>query len=83
MKNIEIYTRPGCGYCAHAKTLLSNEGLDYIEHDIFLVPEKLAEMQTRTANRTFPQIFVDDESIGGFEELLTLKKQKKLSRSAA
>jgi len=83
MKNIEIYTRPGCGYCTHTKTLLSNEGLNYIEHDISLNPSSFSEMQKRTSNRTFPQIFIDDESIGGFEELLALKKQKKLPRNAA
>jgi len=83
MKNIEIYTRPGCGYCAHTKKLLENEGLEFIEHDIFLKPEKLAEMQNLTSNRTFPQVFINNESIGGFEELLTLKKKNKLSKSAA
>lgn len=83
MKNIEIYTRPGCGYCSHTKTLLASEGLTYIEHDISLSSDKLSEMQARTSNRTFPQIFIDNESIGGFEELLALKKHNNLPRNAA
>jgi len=83
MKNIEIYTRPGCGYCVHTKKLLTGEELNFVEHDIFVNPEKLTDMQKRTSNRTFPQIFIDDKSIGGFDELLALSKQEKLSRGAA
>lgn len=31
MKFIELYTRPGCGYCEHAKHLLAHKGLTYVE----------------------------------------------------
>jgi len=70
MKKIELYTRPGCGYCTHAKRLLESKGLSFIEYDTYLQPEKVKELRSRTHGRTFPQIFVDDHAIGGFEDLL-------------
>lgn len=73
MQKVEIYTRPGCGYCQHAKVLLMNKNIAFFEYDVYRQKEKLAEMQVRTTNRTFPQIFIDNRAIGGFEELLKLK----------
>ena len=73
MKNVEIYTRTGCGYCDHAKALLTSKGIDYVEYNVYEQEGKLAEMFTRTPNRTYPQVFIDNRNVGGFEDLLTLK----------
>jgi len=70
MTKIEIYTRPGCGYCTHAKRLLSNKGLDFIEYDVYENPKYIKQLQTRTMGKTYPQVFIDDISVGGFTELL-------------
>ncbi len=70
MRNIEIYTRPACGYCSHAKRYLDRRGLPYREYDISRQPQYLKTLQARTDQRSFPQIFVDGHSIGGFEDLL-------------
>ncbi|AFT67518.1 glutaredoxin domain-containing protein [Cycloclasticus sp. P1] len=82
MKKIEIYTRPGCGYCTHAKRLLESKGLDYSEYDTYIHPEKFQELRRRTQARTFPQIFVDDCAIGGFEDLLKLEQQNRLPKQS-
>jgi len=71
MTKVEIYTRPGCGYCTHAKRLLTNKGLDFIEYDVFENPKYINQLQQRTSGRTYPQIFIENESVGGFTELLT------------
>ncbi len=81
MAAIEIYTRPGCGYCVSAKRLLSNRGLDYVEHDIVKDQQRFAEMQRRTQGRTFPQLFINDQSVGGFDQLVELDKQATLKPS--
>jgi len=78
MATIELYTQPGCGFCVHAKQLLAKEGLEYIEYDIFKYPDRLDDMQRRTNNRTFPQIFINNRSIGGFNELRLIKQQGRL-----
>ena len=74
MSEIEIYTRPGCGYCTHAKRLLTNKQLPFVEYDVYQQPEKIKQLHAKTALRTYPQIFVDGESIGGLSELLTQEK---------
>ena len=72
--NIEIYTRPGCGYCTNAKRLLDSKNLSYTEYDVYALPKNLAELQKRTDGRTYPQVFIENESIGGFTELLAHDK---------
>ncbi|NRB36938.1 MAG: glutaredoxin [Pseudomonadales bacterium] len=81
MAKIEIYTRPGCGYCTHVKRLLSSNALVFIEHDVYLQPDRVKEMRRRTDKRNYPQVFIDDCSIGGFEELLQLEQQQQLPKA--
>jgi len=78
--HIELYTQPGCGYCTHAKRLLKSRDLGFTEYDVYDHPEKLQEMRSRTRERTFPQIFVNDRHIGGFEELLKLEQLDQLNQ---
>ena len=72
--NIEIYTRPGCGYCTNAKRLLDSKNLSYAEYDVYALPKHLAALQKRTDGRTYPQVFIENKSIGGFSELLAHDK---------
>ena len=75
MSLIEMYTRPGCGYCAGARQLLSDQGLDFVDLDVYTDPKHKLDMNRRTSNKTYPQIFIDGESIGGYEELLKLQRK--------
>lgn len=75
MSKIEIYTRPGCGYCTHAKRLLTSKGLDFIEYDVYENPKYINQLQERTLARTYPQVFIENKSIGGFTELLAKEKE--------
>lgn len=79
MNNIEIYTRPGCAYCFNAKQLLDERGLDYVEYDTATAPERLSEMRSRSTLRTFPQIFINEQSVGGFDDLFALDQHTKLN----
>lgn len=75
MTSIEMYTRPGCGYCSGARQFLHDKDLPFTEFNVYSNPEHLLEMRRRTANKTYPQIFIDGRSIGGFDELLQLQRQ--------
>ncbi|MFQ3192938.1 MAG: glutaredoxin 3 [Paraglaciecola sp.] len=75
MTKVEIYTRPGCGYCTHAKRLLVSKGLDFIEYDVYENPKYIKQLQVRTTGRTYPQIFIENISVGGFTELLAKEQQ--------
>ena len=79
MKNITIYTGPYCNYCDAAKRLLDRNNAVYKEIDISKVAGAMDEMIKRAnGKRTIPQIFFDDEHIGGYDEARALEKQNKL-----
>ena len=79
MANIEIYTSPFCGFCYQAKSLLNDKGVDYIEVDIISQPKRHSEMIERAGGlQTVPQIFIDNQHIGGCEELYELEAKDKL-----
>tara|TARA_A100001391_G_scaffold53249_3_gene32495 strand:- start:27771 stop:28034 length:264 start_codon:yes stop_codon:yes gene_type:complete len=76
---VEIYTKAYCGYCHRAKALLDRKGVAYEEYDITMGGPKRQEMIERNPDaRTVPQIFIDDESIGGSDELAALDAAGKL-----
>ncbi|HEX3115337.1 MAG TPA: glutaredoxin 3 [Bradyrhizobium sp.] len=76
---IEIYTRPGCGYCSAAKSLLTRKKAAFTEHDVAVDPTLREQMSVRAgAGATFPQIFIDQVHVGGCEELYALDRAGKL-----
>lgn len=79
MKPVEIYTSPFCGYCHAAKRLLTSKGVDFLEIDVMVTPERRAEMvQRANGGRTVPQIFIGGEHVGGCDELHALERAGKL-----
>ncbi|WP_114392370.1 glutaredoxin 3 [Oleisolibacter albus] len=78
MPKVEIYTSPWCGYCARAKRLLDAKGVAYEEIDIMAEPRRRPEMEQRSGRHTVPQIFVDDQSLGGCDDIHALDKAGKL-----
>jgi glutaredoxin 3 len=76
---IEIYTRPGCGYCSAAKSLLTRKKAAFVEFDVAKDPAFREEMWDRAgADSTFPQIFIGEMHVGGCDELYALDRQGKL-----
>lgn len=80
MKKVEVYSKQQCPFCDRAKSLLQSKGVSYIEIDITDDEAHTLEMMRRSQQRTVPQIFIDNESIGGFDQLARLNSQGKLSR---
>lgn len=79
MKSVEIYTTPICGYCAMAKRLLDQKGVDYTEVNVMGNMEAMTTMiQRANGGRTVPQIFVGDTHVGGSDELHALERAGKL-----
>lgn len=69
---IEMFSGPGCAYCAQSRALLDGKGLSYTEYDI-ADPTHMAEYQRRLPReRSLPQIFIRGEHIGSFEDLRDL-----------
>ena len=80
MKNIIIYTGPMCNFCDAAKRLFARNNLTYKEIDIS-TKDGLREEMIKKANgkRTIPQIFFDNDHIGGYVELRELEKKGELN----
>tara|TARA_B100001250_G_scaffold308355_1_gene270252 strand:+ start:52 stop:306 length:255 start_codon:yes stop_codon:yes gene_type:complete len=80
MKNITVYTGPLCNFCEAAKRLLSRNNLSYTEIDIS-TKDGLRDEMIKKANgkRTIPQIFFDDQHVGGYAELRELEKTGELN----
>jgi glutaredoxin 3 len=75
MTDIVIYTRPGCGYCTLAKQLLGTKGKEFKEFNIWSKDEYKADMQKKTGGaNTVPQIFINDDHIGGSDDLFALDR---------
>jgi len=78
MAHVTIYTRPFCGYCARALSLLSDKGADFTEVEAGMDPKLRQEMMDRSGRATFPQIFVGDRHIGGCDDMMALEREGKL-----
>ena len=69
-----VYTKPMCGYCISAKNLLKSKGIEYEERYLDN-PQVINEfIEQHPTKLSMPQIWIDDEYVGGFREL-----QSKLS----
>lgn len=79
MANVEIYTKTWCPYCSRAKALLQQKDIDFTEIKIDSQPE-LRETMIARANGgyTVPQIFINDQHIGGCDDMMALDRQGKL-----
>ncbi|TCV94616.1 glutaredoxin 3 [Luteibacter rhizovicinus] len=77
---ITIYSTAVCPYCVAAKNLLKSKGLEWSEVRIDTDPAQRDAMLTRSGGRrTVPQIFVNDQHIGGFDDLVAADRSGKLA----
>ena len=77
--NIQIYTSPLCGYCHAAKRLLQSKSVEFLEIDLANEPDRREEMvQRANGGRTVPQIFIDENHVGGCDDLYALERAGKL-----
>jgi glutaredoxin 3 len=84
MSAVTIYTRAFCPFCTRAVSLLKQKGVDFNEIDAGMDPDKKQEMiQRSNGGRTFPQIFIGNEHIGGCDEMMALERSGKLDKKLA
>ena len=79
MSKVEIYTWQYCPFCIRAKSLLKKKNVNFTEYKID-GDENARELMIERADgrRTLPQIFIDNEGIGGCDDLYTLENENKL-----
>lgn len=67
-----MYSSDWCPYCARARRLLEDKGIDFEEIDVDVMPGARQEMEARSGRGTVPQIFIGASHVGGCEELYAL-----------
>ena len=76
---IDIFTSPLCGFCTVAKNLLIKKGVDFDEYDVVKEPSlKPVMIERANGSKTVPQIFINQQHIGGWEQLYGLDQNGKL-----
>ena len=78
---IDIYTSPLCGFCTIAKNLLIKKCLDFNEYDVLKDPSlKPVMIERANGSETVPQIFINEQHIGGCEQLFGLDQNGNLDK---
>ena len=81
MPEIEIFTGPNCTYCQKAKALLDRRGIVYSERDIAADAAQFEALRRRLPRaKAIPQIFVDGDHLGSYEDLRLLDETDGLGR---
>lgn len=81
MPKIEVYSTAVCPYCVSAKNLLKAKGLEWTEMRIDTDPAQRDAMLTRSGGRrSVPQIFINDQHVGGFDDLVAADRSGKLTQ---
>ncbi len=83
MSKITVYTTVPCGYCTRVKSLLDQRGLEYEEINLARDADGRGELLERTGMMTFPQVLIDEEPIGGFQELSAADRAGRLEELVA
>jgi glutaredoxin 3 len=78
MVDVVVYTTKVCPYCVRAKQLLERKGISFREIDVSHDTAARMALVERTKQRTVPQIFINDQPIGGCDDLYALDRAGKL-----
>ena len=77
-QEVVMYQTSLCGFCAAAKRLLDNKGVEYRSIPVDTDPQMKQEMMDKSGQRTVPQIFIGDHHVGGFDDLNALESKGEL-----
>ena len=69
LKNVEIYSKSNCVFCDKAKHYFAQNNITYVEHNVEIAEVFKALMNRNPNARTMPQIYRDDQLIGGYDNL--------------
>jgi glutaredoxin 3 len=83
MSSVTMYTTDYCPYCNSAKSLLQKRGIEYSEINLARDPDGRERLSKETGMITFPQIVIDGQTVGGFQELLVADKSGRLKELVA
>lgn len=71
---VAIYTTPWCPYCHRAKSLLARKGVAFDEIDADDRPDLRRWLEQTSGQSTVPQVFINNEPVGGFSDIASLDR---------
>ena len=74
MADIKIYSTAVCPYCVAAKNFLKQRGQSWEEIRVDLDPALRKEIVEKTGRTSVPQIFINGQHIGGFDDMVALDR---------
>lgn len=81
MTQVEIYTQPGCPFCARAIALLEEKNISFKKiHAPHGTVEREESIKRSGGKRTVPQIFINGQAVGGCDELMALEHSGELEK---
>jgi len=78
MNQVKVYTTEPCSFCARVKSLLSARKVPYEEINLAKDPDGRTELVRQTGMMSFPQVIIDGQLIGGFQETLAASRDGRL-----
>ena len=75
---VTVYTKQSCPFCVRAKRLLEKKGVAYEEIDVEGSDDLRIWLAEKTGQKTVPQVFVGERSLGGFSDVDALDRDGKL-----
>ncbi|HLM87239.1 MAG TPA: glutaredoxin domain-containing protein [Solirubrobacteraceae bacterium] len=78
MSNVTVYTTEPCSFCARVKGLLRSRGVEFAEVNLSKDPDGRVQLAQQTGMMTFPQVIVDGQLLGGFNEIQAAAKDGRL-----
>jgi glutaredoxin 3 len=79
MPRLTIYTTEPCGFCRTAKSLLEKRNVAYSEVNLAKDASGRADLVRLTGMMTFPQVVIDGQPIGGYQELVQADRSGRLA----
>jgi GrxC family glutaredoxin len=67
---VQIYSKFPCPYCIRAKEFFNSKNIAFEEIDLTGNYDEIDKLKERTGHRTFPQIFINDQFVGGYSDLM-------------
>lgn len=80
---VVMYSTRFCPYCMRARSLLSNKEVTYEEIDVSGDPSLRQKMYSLSGRDSVPQIFINEEAVGGYDDIALLDRQGKLDTMLA
>ena len=75
MAKVVIYSSQLGPFCSRAKHLLDSKGVAFTTIDVDAAPELRLEMMQKSGQRTVPQIWINEQHVGGFTDMYALESQ--------